>query len=68
MHRAESMPDGELHLTVIRADGTRIPLGRAALVTRNPAKRLWWNLVGSRLSNRRIQAANRDAARRAEKE
>jgi hypothetical protein len=62
------MPDGELHLTVIRADGTRIPLGRAALVTRNPAKRLWWNLVGSRLSNRRIQAANRDAARRAEKE
>lgn len=68
MHRADSVPDGELHLTVIRADGTRIPLGRAALTTSNPIKRTWWTLIGSRLSTRRIQAANQDAQRRAEKE
>jgi hypothetical protein len=65
VHRAESQPEGELLLEVIRADGTRISLGRAALITRNPLKRLWWDLVGARLSTRRIQAANRDAARRA---
>lgn len=65
MHRADAQPDAELHLEIIRADGTRTPLGRAALITRNPLKRAWWNLVGQRLSRRRIQAANRDAARRA---
>lgn len=65
MHAADAQPDAELHLEIIRADGTRTPLGRAALITRNPLKRAWWNLVGQRLSRRRIQAANRDAARRA---
>lgn len=65
MHRADAQPDAELHLEIIRADGTHIPLGRAALITRNPVKRAWWNLIGQRLSHRRNQAANRDAARRA---
>lgn len=65
MHRADAQPDAVLSLEIIRADGTRIPLGRAAVITRNPLKRAWWQLVGRRLSRRRIQAANRDAARRA---
>lgn len=65
MHQADALPDAELHLEIIRADGTRIPLGRAALITRNPVKQAWWNLVGSRLSRRRIEVANRDAERRA---
>jgi len=65
VHAADAQPDAELHLEIIRADGTRVPLGRAALITRNPAKRLWWNLAGSRLSRRRHIRANRDAARRA---
>lgn len=65
MHRADAQPDAELHLEIIRADGTCTPLGRAALITRNPLKRAWWNLVGARRSRRRIHAANRDAARRA---
>lgn len=65
MHAADAQPDAELHLEIIRADGTRIPLGRTALITRNPLRRAWWNFVGQRLSSRRITAANRDAARRA---
>jgi hypothetical protein len=59
------MPEGELRLTVIRADGTVRDLGRAALTTRNPVKRAWWNHVGARLSRHRHIRANRDAARRA---
>ena len=56
MHAAESQPEGELHLTVIRADGTRNEIVRAALSTRNPIKRAWWNRVGQRLSERRANA------------
>lgn len=65
VHSADIPADAELHLTIIRADGTRIPLGRAAVITRNPIKRAWWSLIGTRLASRRIHAANRDAARRA---
>jgi hypothetical protein len=59
------MPDGELRLTIIRADGTVHDLGLTAAHYRNPLRRAWWNHVGKRLSARRHTAANRDAARRA---
>lgn len=62
MHSADIPADAELHLTIIRADGTRTPLGRTAVITRNPIKRAWWSLIGARLASRRIHAANRDAA------
>jgi hypothetical protein len=65
---AESQPRGEVSLTVIRADGTVVPIG---VVERTHHRTLlhqaWFHLVTKPRTERRIRAANR-AARSADLE
>lgn len=64
-YSARSQPEGEVSLTIIRADGTVIPIGTVARTRhRTPLHRLWFDRVTKPCTERRIRAANRDAERR----
>jgi hypothetical protein len=46
---------------ITRADGTVEQVGLLAAGYSNPIKQLWWDVVGSRLSTRRINKINKSA-------
>jgi hypothetical protein len=56
---AEGRATATLHMVVTRADGTVEDLGVVAAQYKNPLRQLWWEVVGARLSARRIKRANR---------
>ncbi|MFI5814837.1 hypothetical protein ACIA7S_28260 [Streptomyces sp. NPDC051643] len=55
----------ETTFVITRADGSIVNLGRGAYWHRNPLRRAWWRIWGLPRFNRRVRAANRDAARAA---
>jgi hypothetical protein len=63
---AESQPYGEVSLQITRADGTVVPIGVVERTRhRTPLHKAWFHLVTKPRTERRIRAANLDAARRA---
>lgn len=55
----------ETSYVLTRADGTVINLGTTGYWHRNPLKRWWWKARHQRAADRRMAAANLDAAHRA---
>jgi hypothetical protein len=55
----------ETSYVITRADGTVIDLGVTGFSHRSRWRRLWWRAVRRPLADRRVRAANRDAAKRA---
>lgn len=57
---AEAYSTAEIRAVVIRADGTREDLGLiAAAYPDQPAKNLWWRLIGKPLADARIRRTNK---------
>lgn len=56
---ATAPSEAELRMVVTRADGTVHDHGVVSAYYRNPAKRLWWRLIGAPRANRRIAKSNR---------
>lgn len=42
-----------------RVDGTQVDLGVVSADYEDPVRRLWWQLIGKPLADRRIRAENR---------
>jgi hypothetical protein len=55
----------ETSYVIQRADGTVIDLGTTGYWHRNPLKLWWWRACHEFAADRRMRAANRDAAKRA---
>lgn len=56
--RADVPTNVEISAVITRADGTVEDLGVIYAQHKNPLKQAAWNLVGRRLSHRRIKRAN----------
>jgi hypothetical protein len=55
----------ETSYVITRVDGTVVNLGVTGFSHRSRWRRLWWRAVRRPLADRRVRAANRDAAKRA---
>ena len=62
-HSANADSDGEFRAVITRADGSVEDLGVVAATYKSPVKRLWWRMWGKPHADRRIDRANRTAAR-----
>jgi hypothetical protein len=60
---AAATPRSDITVSAVitRADGRVEHVGIIAASYDRPLKRLWWEVVGQRLANRRIKRANRRA-------